>query len=120
MKKAILILAIVLIAGSAGAGETFFLPNYKLGEFEFHTKGKAQMTIETAEFIRDELKRLNDKWFKVKSQKQADNPKIKAIFWDGTPWRHATEKIRIDLDNGQSIFIGLGEEMPQNGKCKHK
>ena len=51
-----------------------------------------------------------------------EEPKIKAIFWDanGTPWQHATEKVRIDLDNGHSIFLELGEEMPQYHVYKFK
>ena len=39
-------------------------------------------------------------------------PKIKAMFWDEYR-NHATEQVQVDLDNGQTITIVVGEEMPQ-------
>jgi len=38
------------------------------------------------------------------------NPRIKAIFWDKS--RHyATDEIQIDLNNGQTIILTVGEEV---------
>jgi len=48
----------------------------------------------------------------AEDSEESTKPKIKAMFWDESR-QHATDKVQVDLDNGQTITLVAGEEMPQ-------
>jgi len=98
MKKLIVALTIVVMAWGVAGAEGDILEGGRWDKLQKMTK--------------DELLNLPGNK-NLKEKNCSTEPKIKAMFWDKYRRQYATDKIQIDLDNGQTIILTVGEEIPQ-------